>query len=152
MKKKRFFFPSVDQSLMHEHALACVTFGYALMQSLKDKKKLQSFKFSSNQIAAHMHARGYMIFFSDRSQNDICNVILTIYIQSFLTMRPKLYTLEFITDIVSSNQSQVHVHARAFMLIILKATSKLIYTSSLKEKYSHACMCFHENMTVEQCF
>ena len=44
-------------------------------------------------------------------------------------------TLEFITNIVSANQSQVHVHARAFMLIILKATSKCIYISSLKEKY-----------------
>ena len=45
-------------------------------------------------------------------------------------------TLEFITNIVSANQSHIHVHARAFMLIIWKATSKCIYISSLKEKYS----------------
>ena len=30
-KKMRLFFQSVDQSLMHGHALADVTFGYALM-------------------------------------------------------------------------------------------------------------------------
>ena len=32
-------------------------------------------------------------------------------------------TLEFITNIVSANQSQVHVNTRSFMLNILKATS-----------------------------
>ena len=47
-------------------------------------------------------------------------------------MRQKLY--KFITNIVSAHQSQVHVHARAFVLNILKATSKCIYISSLKQK------------------
>ena len=47
-------------------------------------------------------------------------------------MRQKLY--KFITNIVSAHQSQVLVHARAFVLNILKATSKCIYISSLKQK------------------
>ena len=68
-------FVSVNQSLMHMHACAGVNFGIFIMKvflyiclhskfqfvSLKDEK-LQAFKFSSNEIAAHKHAHELMNF------------------------------------------------------------------------------------------
>ena len=76
-----------------------------------------------------MHGREFIIFEIDHRMTYNHYNLYTKFLNASKT-------LEFITNSVSANQSQIYVHAHVFMLIILKATSKRIYISSLKEKYS----------------
>ena len=72
---------------------------------------LMSFKFSSNRIAVHTHARECMIF---RYVTE-WHLIITTYIQYLILYYNTSKTFEAIPNIVSTNQS--HVHAHAFMLV-----------------------------------